>query len=911
MERACYWRANITAIIRSSLPYSAGERFGPYEIVSPLGGGGMGEVYQARDTRLGRDVAVKVLPAAFAGNADRLRRFEQEARAAAALNHPNIVAVFDVGTQNETPYVVSELLEGDTLRARLKNGALGVSRAVDYAVQMAHGLEAAHDKGIVHRDLKPENVFVTRDGRVKILDFGLAKLREEAEPPGVAATMSTTTPNTASGTMVGTFVYMSPEQLRTQPVDDRTDIFAFGAILYEMLAGRRPFQGPTIPDTIGAVLLKDPADLTLINHEVPVGLNLIVQRALEKEPERRFQSAHDLAFALETIRTAHVAMGAVAAGLPGARRLLPRRLLEWVLVSAAVLTLLFVSVARTPERTPAPAVIRLTVTLPDGVVSPHSLATQLAVSPDGKYLAFTAQAGGDPARLWLRPFDTARARPVPGTDEATGPFWSPDGAHVAFFAGSELKRLSIASGTVQTICDVLAATGSMTSRESTGAWSRTDTILFGVAEPGQRLFRVAASGGEVAPATHLEQNDVSHSRPEFLGDDRHFSFALNAGERDPDVYVGSLDGFDRALLKRGNGGAPRYVAPDRLLFVRERTLLTQRFDPKRFVLRGEAEVVADDLPVEGSGSGLYGVSQTGLLVYRTGSNPLSQLAWFDDTGRNLGIVGEPGNLVMMGLSPDGLRAAYGRRDLSTGVQNIWVMDLTRNVPTRLTFGTSVDADATWSPDGRQIAFASTRDGRKNLYVISANGGSERVLLASTGPSLSPDAWSPDGRFVLYHASPPRELMALPLAGERKPFVVVKPPAGAVDEAAFSADGRWVAYNADESGRHEVYVKRFPPTDAAWRISTAGGVQPRWRKDGRALFFLALDGTMMSVDLRGSDVIEAGRPRPLFQTRVVASGAVDQFAVTPGGQRFLVMQPFGEYRMMPLAAVLNWPSLTGR
>ncbi len=894
------------------MPHSSGERFGPYEIVSPLGTGGMGEVYQARDTRLGRNVALKVLPAAFAGNADRLRRFEQEARAAASINHPNIVAVFDVGTQDETPYVVSELLEGETLRARLQTGALGVGRAVDYAVQMARGLEAAHDKGIVHRDLKPENVFLTRDGRAKILDFGLAKLREEPEPPALTATLAaTTTPHTAPGAMLGTFVYMSPEQLRTHPVDHRTDIFAFGAILYEMLAGRRPFQAPTIPDTIGAVLIKDPTDLTLINPDVPAGLNMIVRRALEKDPERRFQSAHDLVFALEATRTAHVDAASVVASVSQTPRFTRRRLLAWVLVSAAALALLLVTLPRMRERPPAPPVARLTVTLPDGLVSPHGLATQLAVSPDGKHVVFTAQASGDSARLWLRPFDTARARPLPGTDEATGPFWSPDSANVAFFSGSELKRLTVASGTVQTICDVLTATGSTTSRESAGTWSGTDTILFGVGESGQQLFRVPANGGGVSPVTRLEQNEVSHGRPEFLGDDRHFSFALNPGERDPNVYVGSLDGFGRALLKRGNGGPPRFVAPDRLLFVRDRTLFAQRFDPKRFVLQGEAEVVADDLPVEGSGSGLFSVSQNGLLVYRTGSNPLSQLAWLDETGRNLGIVGESGNLVIMGLSPDGLRAAYGRRDLATGVQNIWVLDLTRNVPTRLTFGTTVDADATWSPDGRQIVFASTRDGLKNLYVIPASGGSERVVLASTGPGLSPDAWSPDGRFVLYHTGPQRELMAVPLTGDRTPFSVVKPRVGAVDEATFSADGRWIAYNADESGRHEVYVKRFPPTDATWQISTAGGVQPRWRKDGRTLFFLALDGMMMSVDIRGSNVFEAGRPRALFQTRVVPSGAVDQYAVAPDGQRFLVMQPFGEYRMMPLAAVLNWPSLTAR
>jgi Tol biopolymer transport system component len=893
------------------LPYSPGDRFGPYEIVSPLGAGGMGEVYQARDSRLGRDVALKVLPSGFVANADRLRRFEQEARAAASLNHPNIIAVFDVGTDNDTPYVVSELLEGETLRGRLQGGALGVGRAVDYAVQVAHGLEAAHEKGIVHCDLKPENVFVTRNGRVKILDFGLAKLREEAAPPPGPSTNSTTTADTVPGSMVGTLVYMSPEQLRSQPVDARTDIFAFGAILYEMLSGRRPFQCSTIPDTIGAILMKDPADLALTNHEVPAGVNMIVRRALEKSPDQRFHSAHDLAFALEALGAARVEVDPVPAGPPGAGRVSRRPVLVWILgVSGAALALLPVALPRMRER-PAPAVVRLTVALPDALVSPHGLATQLSVSPDGKYVAFTAQTGDAGPRLWLRPFDSPTPRPISGTDGATGPFWAPDSGHVAFFSGSTLKRVSVAGNAVQTICDLIGATGAASSRESLGTWSGTGTILFGIGESGQALFRVPAGGGDVVPATRLEQHDVSHSRPEFLGDHRHFAFAVNTGGRDPDVYVGELDGPTRVLLKRGNGGSPRYVAPDHLVFVRERVLLTQRFDPKRFVLKGDAEVISDDLPVEGSGNGLFGVSQTGLLVYRTGSNPLAQLAWFDRTGRNLGIVGEPGNLVMMGLSRDGLRVAYGRRDLSTGAQNIWVADLTRNISTRLTFESSVDADAAFSPDGRQIAFASLRSGRKSLFVIPASGGPERLVLASTGPPLSMDAWSGDGRFILYHASPARDLMALPLAGDGKPFVVVKPRIGVVDEPAFSPDGRWVAYNADESGRHEIYVKRFPPTDATWQISTAGGVQPRWRHDGREMFFLALDGTMMSVDVRAGDSSEAGQPRALFQTRVVVSGGVDQYAATPDGQRFLVMQPFGEYRMMPLAAVLNWPSLTAR
>jgi eukaryotic-like serine/threonine-protein kinase len=898
-------------LVTDPMAVPSGTRLGAYEILSLLGAGGMGEVYRARDTRLGRDVALKVLPATFAADADRLRRFEQEGRAAASLNHPNIVTVFDVGTDNETPYVVSELLEGETLRGRLQGGALGVGRAVDYAVQVAHGLEAAHEKGIVHRDLKPENVFVTHDGRVKILDFGLAKLREEAAPPAAAGTISTTTADTVPGAMEGTLVYMSPEQLRAQPIDERTDIFAFGAILYEMLSGQRPFQSRTIPDTIAAILTKDPPDLALTNHDVPVGLNMIVRRALEKAPEQRFHSAHDLAFALEALRAARVETDFALADSSGIGRVSRRRLLAWALVASVVLLALVpVAILRVRARS-APPVVRLTVTLPDTFVSPHGLATQLAVSPDGKYVVFTAQAGDAAPRLWLRQFDSPTPRSIPGTDDATGPFWSPDSGHVAFFSGSNLKRVSVARGAVQTICDVAGATGAASSRESLGTWSGAGTILFGTGEPGQALFRVPAAGGDVVPATRLEHNEVSHARPEFLGDDRHFAYAVNAGARDSDVYVGELDGSARVLLKRGNGGPPRYVAPDHVVFVRERMLLTQLFDPKRFVLRGDPEVIADDLPVEGSGSGLFGVSQTGLLVYRTGSNPLSHLAWFDRTGRNLGIVGEPGILTMMGFSPDGLRVAYGRRDLSTGAQNIWVADLTRNISARLTFESTVDADAVWSPDGRQIAFASSRGGRKSLFAIPASGGPERLLLASTGPPLSMDAWSRDGRFILYHASPARDLLASPVGGEGKPFVVVKPRVGVVDEPAFSPDGRWVAYNADESGRHEIYVKPFPPTDAAWQISTAGGVQPRWRSDGREVFFLALDGTMMSVDIRGNEIIEAGQPRALFQTRVIVSSGVDQYAVTPDGQRFLVMQPFGEYRMMPLAAVLNWPSLMAR
>jgi Tol biopolymer transport system component len=891
------------------LPHSPGERFGPYEIVSPLGAGGMGEVYKARDTRLGRDVALKVLRAPFVVESERLRRFEQEAQAAASLNHPNIVAVFDVGDDKGTPYVVSELLEGETLRARLRSGALGVRCALDYAMQLAHGLEAAHQKGIVHRDLKPENVFVTRDGRVKILDFGLAKLRDDAAP--VAASLSTMTAITVPGAIVGTLGYMSPEQLRAQPVDHRTDIFAFGAIFYEMLSGQRAFRGSTAADALGAILMKDPEDLALTNNGVPVALNLIVRHSLEKAADQRFQSAHDLALTLEAISTAKIETRAVSGDVPGANRMSRRPLLARVLLASVAGLAVVTAAVQMRERPAARPIVRVTLTLPDALVSPRGLATQLAVSPDGKYIVFTAQVAGDTPHLWLRAFDSAAPRSIPGTEDAGGPFWSPDSGHVAFFSGGKLKRVSISDGGVQTICDLVAAIGAESSRESSGTWSGNGTILFGIGEPGQPLFRLRASGGEVVAATRLGPNELKHSRPDFLGDSRHFMFSADTAAGDPDVYVGDLDGPARQLLKRRNGGAPRYVAPNHLVFTRERTLLAQPFDLKRFVPQGEPTVIADDLPVEGSGTGLFGVSQTGILVYRTGSNPMSQLAWFDRSGRNLGLVGDPGNMPMIALSPDARRLAYALRDLATGTQNIWVADLNRNVSTRLTFETAVDADPVWSPDGRAIAFASLRGGRKSLFMIPSIGGAERILLASTVSPLSMDAWSRDGRFFLYHANPARELLARTVVGDDKPFVIVRTRVGVVDEPSFSPDGRWVAYDSDESGRFEIYVKRFPPTGDVWHISTAGGVQPHWRNDGRELFFLALDGTLTSVDVRVSDVIEAGQPRALFRTRVVVSGGADQYAVTPDGQRFLVMQPFGEYRMMPFAAVLNWPLLTSR
>jgi serine/threonine protein kinase len=665
---------------------NAGTRLGAYEIVALVGAGGMGEVYRARDARLARDVAMKVLPAGVADDPERLQRFEQEARAAAALNHPGIPAVYDIGQYEAVPYIVSELLEGETLRERLHGGALPVRKAVEYAVQIAHALASAHEKGIVHRDLKPENIFVTSDGRLKILDFGLAKLMQPERAIVGASLLPTTPPPTLPGVVLGTIGYMSPEQVRGLDADHRADIFAFGAILYEMLSGRRAFGGNTAIDAMTAILEEDPAGLPTAERHIPSALARIVDRCLEKSPAARFKSADDLAFALEALSSPS------GEREPVVDHTTPRRgeRLAWS-VAAVFATVLAGTLAVPYIRTPVAAPeMRLEVTTP-ATSDPLSFA----ISPDGRQLVFAASGDGPP-RLWLRPLDTATARPLAGTEGATFPFWSPDSRSVGFFDGSTLKRIDIGGDVPQTLTNAAPRGGS---------WNTDGIILFARSAVGP-LFRVAASGGEPAAATKLDTPLRSHRFPQFLPDGRQFLFFAQGTAESQGIYLGALDDSETKRLTAADA-AGVFVSPDWLLFVRQGTLVARHIDLARGELIGDPVTVAGPVSVDGvSQAAALSVSAEGVVTYRAGGANRRQLAWFDRSGRAIGTLGAPdeNGLSYPRLSPDGRRVAVFRAVQTNN--DIWLLDSVRS--TRLTFDPSLDRFPIWSSDGSRIVFVDTK-----------------------------------------------------------------------------------------------------------------------------------------------------------------------------------------------------------
>jgi len=867
---------------------AAGARLGPYEVISALGAGGMGEVYRARDPRLGRDVAIKVLPAALSVDSDRLQRFEQEARAAAALNHPNILQLYDIGQHEGAPYIVSELLEGETLRERLHAGGLPVRKAVDCAIQIAHGLAAAHEKGIVHRDLKPENVFITDDSRVKILDFGLAKLTQ-AEPAlaGISA-LPTTPPNTTPGMVLGTIGYMSPEQVRGLPADHRSDIFAFGAVLYEMLCGRRAFHGDTTADTMSAILKEEPRDLTTREAQIPPALERVVDRCLEKTPSRRFQSTHDLAFALEALSLKSGTTTALQplAGATWSERLPWALVLVFGLIAAAAL----VSVYR---RAPAPEsdAIRFVVSPPPGTDFGAGVAgPSQAVSPDGRRVAVAAGPPNGLLSLYVREVDSVELRILPGTAPAILPFWSPDGRFIAFFGEGRLKKIDVSGGSTQVMANVELPQG--------GTWNADDVILYG-SDVGP-LFQVSAAGGPPRPLTTLDQSrqETAHVHPQFLPDGRHFLYLARPSGT---VYVGNLDGGDPKALGRFESKV--MYASGYLLYVKQGTLMAQPFDVTRLQTSGKAFSIAEPVGSNNvTGRAAFSVSEAGVLSTGSGDAGIpARFAWFDRTGKPLDIpVPEVAAYRNFDLSPDERQIAVGLRG------DIWLLDTNRGVMSRFTTDPGVEGDPIWSPDSSRLVFTSSRTGVVDLWQKPVTGAAETLLLASDQPKY-PEDWSRDGRFIVY-VSPQggRGLWVLPSGDDPKPFVFLDSPF-VKDEPHFSPDGNWLAYHSEESGRPEVYVQSFPGPGQRVRVSPAGGSQPRWRKTGGELFYMDLSGKLMAVSIGVGTTLDVGVPKVLFQTPMTNPTAnIDQFAATADGQRFVVLSPVDRDALpTPVTVTVNW------
>jgi eukaryotic-like serine/threonine-protein kinase len=876
----------------------AGTRFGPYEIVSPLGAGGMGEVYRARDTRLGRDVALKVLPASFADDKNRLSRFRQEACAAGALNHPNILVIYDVGSDDSSPYVVSELLEGETLRQRMGDVALSQRKAVDYSQQIAHGLAAAHDKGIVHRDLKPENLFVTKDGRVKILDFGLAKLAQTTNG-AIQTDIPTRRIDTDAGTVMGTVGYMSPEQVRGQVVDHRSDIFAFGAILYEMLSGKRAFHGGSAAETMSAILKEDPPDLSATNRTVSPALERVVHHCLEKSPEERFQSARDLAFDLQALSGTS---GQTLANSQTATNFWSRgrERAAW-LTLAGILLLAALALAIPYSRnssTRAEARAMRFLIFPG---EQSSVVGTVLISPDGQRLLMRIADSSGKMTLWIRPLNSLAAQILPGTEGAQSAFWSADSRSVGFFAGGKLKRVDPAGGAAQPICESSEGRG--------GTWNRDGVIVFSqIAADG--LFRVSAAGGVPTLLTKPDQarQETWHRMPSFLPDGKHFLYVAGSVRReDSGVYIGALDSNETSRLVIANTNAV-YAQPGYLLFMRETTLMAQRFDATTLQLSGEPRPLAEQVNVTPIGFGSYSVSDDGVLVYLSGGGQ-SQLTWFDRNGKLLSSIGGTHYHSNLSLSPDEKRVAVAIWDAQTSNRDIWIIDPARTVSTRFTFNSADDFLPLWSPDGANLFFVSDRNGFGNFYQKPTSGAANDEEVLKTDERKWSTDWSRDGQYIAFTSANPQtklDLWVLPIAGDRKPISFLRTSFNE-DGGRFSPDGRFIAYHSDESGPYEVYVQPFPASGAKWQISSGGGMQPRWRRDGKELFFMAPNKKLMAVDVNlANGTFAAGVPKILFQTNSLGySGPRNSYECSGDGQRFLINSLQSDVGAIPVTVVLNW------
>jgi Tol biopolymer transport system component len=874
---------------------AAGTRLGPYEILSPLGAGGMGKVYKARDTRLGREVAVKVLPEEFARDVERLRRFEGESRSASALSDPHIVTVYDVGEANGVHFFASELVEGSDLRRMMDRGPMPARKAMELGEQIASGLAAAHEKGIVHRDLKPENVLLTKSGIAKIADFGLAKLSESSGREG-SQLPTTDGRQTAAGVVMGTVRYMSPEQARGAPVDFRSDQFGFGTVLYEMLSGKNPFARSSSAQTMAAIIESEPEPLSELRPEISESVAWVVDRCLAKSPDERYGSTRDLARDLRQLALKGTSASGGAARIAARDVRATRKRTMILAVAAAVLlggAAGFLASRLLSGRKLRHSAVRLSIPAPVG----STFGTGLALSPDGRFVAFAATRENVPM-LWLRPLSAAEARPLPGTEGAINPFWSPDGRFLGFFADNAVRKIEVSTGVIHTICRVANL-----EPFAGGAWNRDGVILFAPDSHGP-LFRVSAAGGSAVPASTLDPalREDCHVWPEFLPDGRHYLFSFYS-RNGSGVAIGELDSRERKPLLPD---AWRAVYSDAfLLFVRDRSLMAQPFDPGKRALSGEPFSVAERIG--------YTISADtrGDLVYRAGTTESRQLRWFDRAGRDLGKVGKAGDYFEPALSPDGRRVAI---DVGpwTPVGDVWLLDLERGTSSRLTFDPNDDATPVWSPDQRRIAYASNRNGIFDVFVRDLRGSEKDETLWHADGDKFPQAWSPDGTTILCERIDPKtksDLWILPLDRDRKPEPYLN---AEYNEASsvFSPDGRWVAYTSDESGRPEVYVRAFPHPGGKIQISTHGGDKPIWRSDGKEILYLAPDRKIMSVAIRPGAEFSAGLPEALFEAAVHREGITDsrsQFVVSPDGRRILV-DSISDEANTPITVALDWTQL---
>jgi tRNA A-37 threonylcarbamoyl transferase component Bud32 len=891
-----------------------GNRLGVYQVAAQIGEGGMGQVYRARDTKLNRDVALKVLPDSLASDHDRLARLTREAQTLASLNHPNIAHIHGLEEASGVRALVMELVEGEDLSQRIARGAIALDEALPIAKQVAEALEAAHQQGIIHRDLKPANIKVRPDGTVKVLDFGLAKAMDlpGAMSPSVSQSPTITTPAmTQAGMILGTAAYMAPEQAKGKPVDKRADIWAFGAVLYEMLTGRRAFKGEDTTDTIVAVVSREP-DWSALPPDTPPAIRRLLRRCLEKDRTRRLADAADARLEVEDGLTAPAADLSGAMAARSARPWLP-----WALVATLSVALVAGLFAWAPWR-PAPALGETRV----DIVTPGTTDTMsFALSPNGRQIAFVASGDGGP-RLWLRSLATTTPQPLAGTEGASFPFWSPDGRSIGFFAATALKRLDLGGGAPQALAPVVRGFG--------GTWHADGVIVFAPGRTGP-LMRVSATGGEAVAVTTLGRQQLGHLWPHALPDGRRFLFFVRGAPDTSGIYLGTLDGSaptrltpaDSAgvHLPEGAGPADASRGGGRLLWVRAGALVARRLDVAQAALTGEPITLVDGMQGYDetySNRSAVSVAATGLIAYRTRATSRRQLTWFDRSGTARGTVGDPdrNGLSSPSVSPDGRRVAVSRT--VEGNTDVWLLDGARM--SRVTVDAASERFPLWSPDGTRLVFSSSRSGPFEIYQRLAGGAGVEERLVAADQMAFAASWSPDGGFLLYVSTDPQtltDLWVLPMAGDRVSSVFLQTPF-LERWGTFSPDGRWVAYHSNQSGQHEIYVRPFIPPGASGtapganggerQASTSGGVYPVWRRDSRELYYLNPEGAMMAVPIAVTGAtLQPGAAIVLFPTRILGGG-VDrglgpQYDVARDG-RFLINTVLDD-TAAPITLLMNW------
>jgi len=879
---------------------ATGTKLGTYEVGALIGAGGMGEVYRAHDSKLGRDVAIKVLPEQFAREPERLARFQREAKMLAALNHPNIAAIYGLEQSGSTHYLVMELVEGPTLAERIAGGPVPVDETLPIARQVADAVEYAHDKNVIHRDLKPANIKVTAEGMVKVLDFGLAKaMSDEPSAADISNSPTLSMAATRQGVILGTAAYMSPEQAKGKTADRRADVWAFGVVLYELLTGKQAFRGDDVTEVLAAVVMKEPA-LDALPAKTPPPIRNLVRRCLEKTLRRRLPHIAEARMVIEDVLSGAAPADSVAALRKGRERM------AWSVAAVLLVALAagaFAYFRRAPEETHA---VRFFVSPPET----WSLARQadpggaaqvpLTVSPDGLRVAFVAVGADGRTLLWVRSLDTLSAEPLAGTEGASRPFWSPDSRFLGFFADGKLKKIDVSGGPAITLCDAPSQRG--------GTWSRDGVIVFAPTNTSA-LQKVSAAGGVPTAATSLAQGETSHTQPSFLPDGRHFLYRTGAAAPNPglSIYLASLDSAERKLLLNTDSANVLY-SQGHLLFLRETTLMAQPFDARRLELTGEAFPIAEQIQTTAGAPpyGFFSASQNGVLAYQTGTGAVgTRLMWFDRTGKQTGALGDPAVYNDLGLSPDGKRASVNILE-GGRTRDIWLYDLARGLRTRFTFDRADESNSIWSPDGSRIVFRSNRKGHWVLYQKASSGAGGEEVLLDDNLEKYPVSWSPDGRFILYRNLGPttgNDLWVLPLSGNRKPIPLLTTEFNE-NFGQFSPDGRWVAYHSNESDRNEVYVAPFPGPGGKWQISTAGGTFARWRRDGAEIFYLATDNRLMAAAVNGrGGSFEVGVVKPLFETRAGPAGY--RYDVSADGQRFLINTLPGQTASAPITVILNW------